>query len=48
MIKIKKCPKSMIDDYIEILYSINAINEKSPEFLKMISEYSDRFGYYEF
>jgi hypothetical protein len=48
MIGTKTCPQSMIDDYIEMLYSVNLIDEKSKDFLRMISKYADRFGYYEF
>lgn len=48
MIGKKTCPQSMIDDYIEMLYSVNHIDEKSQDFLRMISKYADRFGYYEF
>lgn len=48
MIGTKTCPQSMIDEYIEMLYSVNLIDEKSQDFLRMISKYADRFGYYEF
>ena len=48
MIKNKRCPKTMIDEHIELMYLTNLIDEKSVEFLKMIAEYSDRFGYYDF
>lgn len=48
MITRKKCPKSMVDDYIELMQSIGKFDMNDSMCKKMISEYIDRFGYFDF
>lgn len=48
MITVKKCPKSMIDDYIELMQSVGRWDLNDDRLKKALSSYVDRFGFYEF